>query len=530
MRQPHANRRRLALVMALVLTLVACGGIEQDDGALEGEDVEEAPAPQEVPGPPDPAPSAAPPLPADPATDPGPIGLSDPLPPPAGPLPAAEDDAAPFNPWTAVAEDPLSTFGLHVDRFSYARVRASLEGQALPAPEHVRVEEVVNAFDYAYTPASGQAVSVLVDGAAWPWSAAEDQRHLLRIGVASPATKIREPADFVLLVDTSAFAEEVLPLVQDSIRVLVDGLTPQDRVAIIAYADHATTVLDPTGDRADILTAANDLGTAGGVDLAAALVAGYDLAETLAVPGRTRRVAVLSANRGAKRPPVDVLDRVDRAGDDGVRLLGVAFGLAGANDLLLEELTRLGDGASVYIDSTVEAKEAFGPRLTSTLEVVAAEARSQVVFDPATVAEYRLIGYERSAVADDDFRDDTAVEAGELGAGHAVTALYELRLVEDAQGPLAVVSLRWLDPATRDPSEIAVEVDVAEVSGDWDDAPAALRLAGTAAAWADALRGSPHAPADRLEEMAIEAGRLADATQLDPVVEWADLVDISTQL
>lgn len=456
------------------------------------------------------------------------IDLDAPLPPEE----AREEPPSTANPWVSTAEDPLSTFGLDVDTISYVRIRESIGFGQLPDPSSIRVEEVINTFDYDYPTDADAAFTVTADTAQWPYSSDDGTRHLLRIGIATPVPDGRQPTDLVFVIDTSGSMTDLLPLVKDSLRILVGNLNDDDTVAIVEYSDSARPLLPstPVSDADRILSVIDELQTGGSTALAAGLTAGYRLAEQANTQGRTSRVIILSdgiANVGATDTDA-ILNQIEDAGDRGINLLTVGFGLFGFNDTLMEQLADRGDGFAAYVDGIEEAEELFGTRLTSTLQTYAVEARTQIEFSPQATARYRLVGFENRDIADEDFRDDS-IDAGEIGAGHSVTALYELELVDGADGPIGTVNLRWLDPETREPTETSHVIDSARLTA-WEDAPAGLRLAGVAGAWAEVLRESPYAPPGGVPSLVSEASRLASALDSDDIVEWAELVSASAEL
>ncbi|MBY5164168.1 vWA domain-containing protein [Salsipaludibacter albus] len=562
MRRPtthHRPIRPLAGAVALVLVLSACSGGDdatESSGATDEVAVDVAPRDAEEPeaateemateaaageetaaaDPVEPGQVAvAPrgddalsqPLPVDPAPDAPPVVVDEP------------DVAPPANPWEDPVVDPRSTFGLDVDTVSYGRIREAVASGRSIDPGEVRIEEVVNALDYDYDPDPAEVFGVTADGAAWAWGR-ESGTHLLRIGLTTPAPEVRDPVDLVFVIDASGSMASAMPDVQESLHVLVDALEPgADRIAIVTYDSVARSVLAPTDvEQADVVRAAiGEVRAGGSTNLADGLALGYDQAARMTEDqpaGTNTRVVLLSdgiANTGTTDVE-SILARVEGGVDAGIELLTVGFGMGGFNDPLMEQLADRGDGRAVYVDTPDEAHELFGEQLASTLQTVAVDARSQVAFNPDVVAAYRLLGYDNRAIADDDFRDDT-VDAGEIGAGHAVTALYELDLHPASTRPagseeVATVSLRWLDPDTRRATEIARRVALADLASGWESAPAGLRLAGTAAAWAEVLRLSPHAPYGRGGELADEARRIADAVGTAEVAEWADLVASTT--
>lgn len=443
----------------------------------------------------------------------------------------------PFNPWVDAAADPRSTFGLDVDTISYSRVREAVETGATIDPSGVRVEEVVNALDYAYETDPSEVFTLTADGARWPWGR-DGESEVLRIGLATPPTTVRQPANLTFVIDTSGSMSPYLPLVKDSLAVLVKSLEPgRDTISIVTYETTATPLLPPTdvGEASTILGAIDRLSSAGSTNLADGLVLGYDQALSM-TDGRdeaTNRVVLLSdgiANTGVTDLE-GILDLVADGTGSGVELLTVGFGSQGFNDRLMEQLADRGDGIAVYVDGLDRAHEVFAEDLSATLQTVARQARVQVVFDPKVVQDYRLLGYENRDIADDDFRDDT-IDAGEIGAGHTVTAVYEVVLDprlddRDVDVDVARVDLRWLDPDSGEAVERSTGIPLATVDREWEAASASLRVAGTAAAWAEVLRDSPYATTRDPGDLADEAGRIATALERPELDEWARLVQAS---
>lgn len=439
------------------------------------------------------------------------------------------------NPWIETAQDHLSTFAADVDTASYTLSRRTLTGGALPDPASVRVEEYVNYFRYSFPPpAAGSPFSVVLDAAPSPF---EPGKHVLRVGVATPpkAAAERKPANLVFLVDTSGSmsGEDRIELAKKSLALLVANLRPSDTVALVTYAGSTRVVLPatPVAMRDRILKAIRKLESGGST----AMGAGLDLAYAEAMKGNHQgaiaRVIVLSdgdANVGTSDPKGIqgiVADRVKQ----GITVSTVGFGMGNFRDHLMEQLADTGNGNAFYIDSLDAAKRIFSDRLVSTLEVAAKDTKLQVAFDPAMVARYRLVGYENRTVADDDFRKDQ-VDAGEIGVGHQVTALYVVELTEAAKaqpGPLAQVRIRHKAPD----GEVATESTFAMAgppAASFDAASIDLRFAYTVAAFADVLRGAEDAQRWSLDTLAATAR--ATANQDPDRLELVGLIERAARL
>jgi Ca-activated chloride channel family protein len=340
--------------------------------------------------------------------------------------------AAASNPIRQVAEAPVSTFSIDVDTASYANVRRFLTAGHLPPADAVRVEELVNYFDYAYPRPidASTPFAPFVAVAPSPWSA---DRQILHIGLQAyaPPQKARPPLNLVVLIDTSGSMRgpDRLPLARQSLNLLIDELRPQDRLAMVAYAGSAGAVLAPTGGREKLkmrcaLEALEAGGTtAGGAGLALA----YRLAKESFDPTAVNRIVLMPAgdfNVGVA-DPAKLKDFVAERRKDGVYLSVYGFGRGNYNDVMMQTLAQNGNGTAGYVDGIREARKFFQQDLARGFVPVADDVKIQVEFNPAAVKEYRLIGYETRMLARQDFNNDQ-VDAGEVGAGAAVTALYEI--------------------------------------------------------------------------------------------------------
>lgn len=336
-----------------------------------------------------------------------------------------------------VATNPVSTFSVDVDTGSYANVRRFLrEGQPVPA-EAVRTEEMINYFRYDYPRPrdAAEPFGVSTDVAVTPWN---PDTRLIRIGLRGydVATDRRPPANLVFLVDVSGSMgqPDKLPLVKSALTLLAGRLTPRDRVSIVVYAGAAGIVLDPTADPNAIKAALTCLdaggSTAGGEGIALA----YATARQHFVKGGINRI--LLATDGDFNVGISdntALEQlVKRNRDDGITLTTLGFGRGNYNEAMMERIADIGNGNYAYIDSAMEARKVLDDELSATLVTIAKDVKVQVEFNPAAVRQYRLIGYENRALAEADFTND-AVDAGDIGAGHQVTALYEVVPV-DAKG------------------------------------------------------------------------------------------------
>ncbi|MFW2333002.1 YfbK domain-containing protein [Ilumatobacter sp.] len=444
-----------------------------------------------------------------------------------------------YRDFVTAADDPLSTFALDVDTGSYSVARRWLDEGSLPPRESVRPEEYVNAFAYDYDTAR-DGLELTIDGGPSPFG---DDRHLVRIGVQGEIVDDRDrgPAALTFVIDTSGSMDrdDRLGLVKDSLTILVDELDDDDTVAIVTYDDRSGVVLEPTevGERDEILDAIDRLRPGGSTNLEAGLREGYALASEAFRTDGINRVVLASdgvANVGVTDP--DELARMIRSdADRGINLVTVGFGMGNFNDVTMEQLADRGDGFYAYVDTEDEAERLFEDELTSTLLTIAKDAKIQVEFDADVVDSYRLIGFENRGVLDRDFRNDE-VDAGELGAGHQVTAIYDVELQRgvslDDRGDIGEVYLRWEDPDGGDVIEIDEDIDLRDVEERWTDTRVDFQLATVVAVFAEILRENPHAGLgyEALPDLLEETERLADDLDDRDVDDLVELIERATEL
>lgn len=400
------------------------------------------------------------------------------------------------NPFIDTEDDHLSTFGMDVDTASYSVTRRYLRDGNLPPTEAVRVEEFVNAFDYNYAPPSQDAFAVHIEGA--PSRFGEGKRlQLLRIGIQGrvvPDENRKEATlTFVIDVSGSMAMENRLGLVKRALTLLVEQLRPSDEVAIVVYGTRARTVLRHTGieGREEILEAIHSLESDGSTNAEEGLRLGYELASRNARVGRINRVILCSdgvANVGETGPDA-ILREIRAYVKEGITLTTVGFGMGNFNDILMEQLANKGNGFYAYVDTLNEAKRVFVENLTRTLQIIAKDAKIQVEFNPEVVSRFRLLGYENRRLDHEDFRDDDA-DGGEIGSGHSVTALYEIKLHEGTSGQMATVFIRHEDPDTHHISETEEGIFTTELKRVFEDASPEFQLAATVAEFAEILRES----------------------------------------
>ena len=442
------------------------------------------------------------------------------------------------NPFIDTDDDNLSTFAVDVDTASYSVARAYVNDGYLPEPASVRVEEFVNAFDQGYAPPAEGAFAIRVDGAPSPYGG--DNRKLMRVGLQGETVSqdARKDATLIFAIDVSGSMDrgDRLELAKRALRMLTEQLRQRDEVGIVTYGDYASVLLEPTdgGETRAISAAIDSLYPGGSTYAEAGLRLAYETAAARVRPGRVTRVILLSdgvANVGDTGPD-RILKSVRDYVDEGVTLTTVGFGMGNYNDILMERLANDGDGTYHYVDTAEEARRLFVENLVGTLQNIAKDAKTQVVFDEKTVRSYRLLGYENRDVADEDFRND-AVDAGEIGAGHSVTALYELKLQEDApsDGKIATIHMRWADPDDGEVTEISRDFRLNDMSAEFEEASPRFQLSAVVAEYAELLRESYWAREGSLDAVAIEAARIRRLLPDDiDAAEFAALTARAAQL
>ena len=436
------------------------------------------------------------------------------------------------NPFIDARADHLSTFAMDVDTASYSVARRFVLDGNRPDPDSVRVEEFVNYFDQEYPQPRRGAFAIHVDGARSPFT---QDTWLARVGIQGrdvPDHR-RKDATLVFVIDTSGSMsrENRLELVKRALRLLVRELRPTDQIGIVTYGNRGHAILNPTEAKHDdyILEVIDGLYPGGSTNAEEGLRLGYEMADRWLNPERITRIILLSdgvANVGQTGPEA-ILNQVRKYVNEGVTLSTVGVGMGNYNDVLMEQLANDGDGNYFYIDNLTEAWKSFVDNLTSTLQVIARDAKIQVSFNPDVVHSYRLIGYENRDVADRDFRNDS-VDAGEVGAGHSVTALYELRLHERIDGPIAKVHVRYEDPDSHRIFEVDRNFNVNDLHGHFESASPRFQLTATVAQYAEVLRESYWAQHTTFNDVRYHADRVGGILRNDPeVTEFARLVNMA---
>lgn len=455
------------------------------------------------------------------------------------------------NPVHAVAETPVSTFSIDVDTGSYANVRRFLNGGQLPPQDAVRLEELVNYFPYAYPLPTGDApFGIHTELAATPWN---PQSRLMRIAIKASDLRVDElpPANLVFLVDVSGSMDrrDGLPMVQSTLKLLVEQLRAEDKVSLVVYAGSSSVVLEPTAgsDKAKIRRAIEQLTAGGSTAGESGIQLAYQQAQQGFIDGGINRI--LLATDGDFNVGISDFETLKQLAADkrktGVSLTTLGFGTDNYNEQLMEQLADAGDGNYAYIDNLREARKVLVDQLSSTLATVASDVKIQVEFNPAQVSEYRLLGYENRALKREDFSNDK-VDAGEIGAGHTVTALYEvvpvggkgwlepLRYQAVAQtdrkaGELAWLRIRYKTPG-QDVSKLLeqpIHTSAAEVIS---QASEDLRFAAAVAAFAQQLKGEKYTGRFSLADSAELARNAKGDDGFGLRAEFVQLVELAQSL
>ena len=440
------------------------------------------------------------------------------------------------HPIVDTADDPLSTFSIDVDTASYTLARGMLDRGILPKREQIRPEEFVNYFD-AEVPAPTEDTFALATEMA-PNPFGPDGSWLLRTVVKAKDVldSERESLALVFVVDVSGSmkTDNRIGLVKDALGQLLTKLDGRDRIALVTFSKTANVVLPMTqaDRRGQILAAIEGLGTGGGTNLESGLVGGYELAAREFDPELQNRVVLLSDGVGniGETDQERLLNQVAEQRAKGLYLNTIGFGISNHNDAFLEQLANGGDGQCNYVDSPVEARKAFVENFTGAFQTVARDVKIQVEFNALQVGGYRLIGYENRAIADREFRQDS-VDAGEVGAGQGVVAVYELFDVDLSGGDsstLGTLRLRFKPPFSEgsdEASELEQPFGASGASFDYPSASSGFRKSTLVAQAADVLRKSWHATGDSVLMLATEVERLAYLTNDSEFREFAALFE-----
>lgn len=419
------------------------------------------------------------------------------------------------NPIKLVSEAPVSTFSIDVDTGGYSNVRRMLNEGRLPPADAVRVEEMINYFPYAYAlPKDNAPFAVHTEMAPAPWN---KNHTLLRIGIKGQdiAKTSLPPSNLVFLVDVSGSMDtpKSLPLLKSALKFLVNQLRPQDKVSLVTYASGTQVVLEPTSgvQKTKIIAALDNLRAGGSTSGAAGIALAYSMAEQSYIKGGINRIFL--ATDGDFNVGVTNFDELKNMAEEkrksGVSLSTLGFGMGNYNEKLMEQLADAGNGNYSYIDTLNEGQKVLVDEMTSTLATIAKDVKIQIEFNPNVVSEYRLVGYENRMLKREDFNNDK-VDAGEVGAGHTVTAIYELTLKGNAgsvdplrygsekvfgggkSGELAFLRLRYKAPDGDVSKLMEWPLHSQDAKSSFDKASTEFRFAAAVAAFGQQLRGGTH--------------------------------------
>ncbi len=335
------------------------------------------------------------------------------------------------NPFVSPLNKPLSTFSVDVDRASYANMRRFLNSSEMPPPDAIRIEELINYFDYDYPlPQDDAPFSVTLEAGNCPWN---KEHYLISIGLKGKEVNLQQqpPSNLVFLLDVSGSMNmpNKLPLLKQAFKILMDELRPDDRVAIVVYAGAAGVVLPSTScnEKEKIIHAFDQLQAGGSTAGGEGIIKAYEIAKQNFIPDGNNRVILATDgdfNVGVSSDGA-LVRLIEKKREDDIFLTVLGFGMGNYKDAKMEKLSNAGNGNYAYIDNILEAKKTLGKELWGTLYTIAKDVKIQIEFNPSQVKAYRLIGYENRMLESEDFNDDTK-DAGDIGSGHTVTAIYEI--------------------------------------------------------------------------------------------------------
>lgn len=414
----------------------------------------------------------------------------------------------------STAKDPVTTFSADVDKASYSNVRRMLNYGQKPHKDAVRIEELINYFDYNYAPPSEGSKTPLnatTTLSSCPWN---PDNYLLRVGLQAKKIDLAKapPSNIVFLIDTSGSMDEPnkMPLLKASFKLLLDNLRPEDRIAIVVYASQTGIALPstPAKEKEKISKVIDDLVASGSTAGGAGLQTAYEVAEKNFLPkGNNRIILATDGDFNVGISSRDELQRlVEEKRNNGIYISVLGYGMGNYRDDMAETIANKGNGNYAYIDNFTEAKKVLVNEFGGTLYTVAKDVKLQLEFNPQYVKEYRLVGYENRALANEDFEDDKK-DAGEIGAGHTVTALYELipakgattdglryqkQVKEGFANELAFLKIRYKDPLIKDAKSIEESTPIPFSLTDLTQTDDDYRFAAAVAEWGMLLRNSKY--------------------------------------
>ncbi len=410
------------------------------------------------------------------------------------------------NPFIDSQESRFSTFALDVDTASYTKAKSYIESGSLPPKDSVRVEEFINYFKRSYPqPSSDDKFSIYTEMAP---SAFNRGYHVLEVGIQGKNIEAGMMKDtcltFVIDVSGSMDMDNRLGLVKKSLKVLIGQMGRNDKIGIAVYGTNGRKLLKHTSaaNKEEILSAISELTPEGSTNAAEGLQIGYKMAAEAFIPEGNNRIILCTdglANEGLTDAE-QILKSVKEYKQKGITLTTLGFGMDNYNDIFLEKLADNGDGNYAYINDMDEAERVLQNQMVSTLQIIAKDAKAQIEFDSDTVKSYRLIGYENRVLNKEDFRDNS-VDAGEIGAGHAVTALYEIKLKENTTDNVGTVRLRYKDVDNNKVKEVSKDIKTSSICDNFYNATPRFRFLNMVSQTAEILRGSPWASNTKLEDV-----------------------------
>ncbi|MFY8351071.1 vWA domain-containing protein [Pseudoalteromonas sp. SSM20] len=450
------------------------------------------------------------------------------------------------------ATTPLSTFSVDVDTGSYANVRSHLSMGQKPPKDAIREEAFINYFDYNYRVPEdkSQPFATYTELAPAPWS---DERHILRIGLQGydlPVSE-RKPSNLVFLVDVSGSMHDKnkLPLLVQSLTMMVKQLSARDTVSLVTYAGNTELVLSPTkgNEKQTIIDALQKLQAGGGTHGESGIKMAYQAATKAFIKGGVNRIILATdGDFNVGTTNIDALkDMIADKRKQGISLTTLGFGRGNYNDAMMEQLANIGDGNHAYIDTLHEAQKVLLRQMSGTLQSIANDVKIQLEFNPAHVKEYRLIGYQNRLLKDEDFNNDN-VDAGEIGAGHTVTALYELTLagnkgqvdalryqqkqVVSSSDELLQVKIRYKLPGETESKLISQVVNKQRVLNNFDSASLDFKFATSVAAFAQKLKQSQYLGSMNYHDIATIARANRGDDPFNYRGEFVNLVELASAL
>jgi Ca-activated chloride channel family protein len=432
------------------------------------------------------------------------------------------------NPFISTEDENFSTFGMDVDTASYTIARRYIMDGNIPDKDSIRTEEFINYFDQKY-PDSDEVFSIITEGAKSKFG--QPNYHLLKIGIktAEITQEQRKPANMVFVVDVSGSMEreDRLEQVKKSMRSLAECLKEGDEIGLVVYGSEGRVISELTSERSKIFNAIDQLIPSGSTNAEEGLNLAYNMMEKYFDAGKINRIILCSdgvANVGTTDPD-KFLKSIKEQAKKGITLTCLGFGMGNYNDVFLEKLANHGDGNYYYIDSPTESDRVFGKGATSMLQVLASDAKIQVEFNPETVDRYRLLGYENRRLNKEDFEDDT-VDAGEVGVGQTVTALYEMRIKDDAlsspESSIGTVRIRYFNLETKKIETNEKSVSVQDMARDFDSASPRYRFSAAVAECSEILKKSYWAKDGSFDDVLAVAEKAYMDSDLAPISRMTD--------